>query len=231
MQEGNIESVENILIEADGTLVIVGGGQVDIELLRRLHTGGAKIIAADGGAHDCARAGLIPEAIVGDMDSLSDIEGWAKKTRIIKIDEQETTDFEKCLYVSSAPITIALGMTGKRFDHTMAALDSVYRHAKKRHIILVDEGDIALVVSGDFAFEVEPGDRVSVHPLGEVQFSRSEGLRHSLKDKKLAPGLRTGTSNKATEGPFEIVVAEGVEVPWLLIIERHYLDALVKKLS
>ena len=47
----------------------------------------------------------------------------------MQIAEQETTDFEKAIYSTRAPVTVALGMTGKRFDHTLAALDAVTRYA------------------------------------------------------------------------------------------------------
>ena len=180
----------------DGVLVIVGGGAVDEALLEKLHDGGARVVAADGGADDCERAGIVPEAIIGDMDSLENQEVWATKTRILKFDEQLTTDFEKCLYATEAPVTVALGMTGKRFDHTLAALDCVMRYAHKRHIILVDEKDIALAVSGPFSFAVEPGDRVSVHPLGRVRFAGSEGLEYPLDNEDLGFGLTRGVSNQ-----------------------------------
>ena len=44
-------------------------------------------------------------------------------------------------------MTVALGMTGKRFDHTLAALDAVTRYATRRMIILVDEEDVALALT------------------------------------------------------------------------------------
>src|SRR5579862_8036159 len=85
-------------IVVDGLLVIVGGGQVDLELLRELYVAGARLVGADGGADLIVRAGLMPEAIVGDMDSLNNPEGWLGRARLIRISEQNTTDFEKALY-------------------------------------------------------------------------------------------------------------------------------------
>src|SRR5690606_11977509 len=141
--------------------------------------------------------GLKPEAIIGDLDSLDNPLGWLGRTRLLHITEQETTDFEKALYSTRAPVTVALGMTGQRLDHTLAALDAVGRYAARRHIILVDEHDVALALTGRFSFTVAPGERVSVHPLARVTFWRSEGLEYPLDAVTLAPGLRTGTSNAA----------------------------------
>lgn len=211
-----------------GVLVIVGGGTVDVDLLRELAADGAALVGADGGGDVIAAAGLQPDAIIGDLDSLADPLAWVGRTRLLRIAEQETTDFEKALYCTQAPVTVALGMTGKRFDHTLAALDAVTRYARERSIILVDESDIALAVSGTFGFEVSVGERVSVHPLQPVQFRRSDGLKYPLNGLRLAPGERTGTSNEASSPAFTIEPEAGDDGVWLLILEKRHLAGLVR---
>lgn len=215
----------------EDVLVIVGGGTVDADLLRELYASGARIVGADGGADKISAVGLKPEVIIGDFDSLKDPAKWLGKTRLMQISEQETTDFEKSLYSTRAPVTVALGMTGGRFDHTLAALDAVARHANRRKIILVDEHDIALGLTEAFSFRVGYGERVSIHPLAPITFWRSEGLKYPLDAVTLAPGVRTGTSNEATEGPFTLVPEEGIHAPYLLILERGYLMPLIEVLK
>jgi len=172
----------------------------------------------------------VPAAIIGDFDSLTDPDAWDARTKLIHIAEQETTDFEKALYSTSAPVTVGLGMTGKRFDHTLAALDAVTRFAPQRKIILVDEFDIALALAGPFDFAVEAGARVSVHPLTPTRFAMSSGLKYPLDGLLLAPGIRTGTSNEASEAEFNIVPEDGDKGVWLLILERRWLTSLVDRL-
>jgi len=218
------------IAEFDDPIVIVGGGSVDAELLRELYASGCRLIGADGGADQIVDAGLKPEVIVGDFDSLREPLSWLGKTRLIQLPEQETTDFEKALYSTRAPVTIGLGMTGGRFDHTLAALDAMARYARKRHIVLVDEQDIALGLTREFAFDVAAGDRVSIHPLAPITFWHSDGLEYPLDAVKLAPGVRTGTSNMATTGAFAIQPEEGVQAPYLLILDRQYLFRLVAQL-
>ncbi|MHB1110301.1 MAG: thiamine diphosphokinase [Devosia sp.] len=226
-----MQPLETSIATFEDVLVIVGGGAVDAELLRELYASGARLVAADGGADQIVAAGLKPEIIIGDFDSLLDPLKWLGKTRLMQISEQETTDFEKALYSTRAPVTVALGMTGKRFDHTLAALDAVTRYAHKRKIILVDEYDIAVALTEAFSFKVAFGERVSIHPLAPVTFWRSEGLKYPLDAVRLAPGVRTGTSNEATEGPFIVVPEEGIHAPYLLIIERGHLMALIEALK
>lgn len=214
----------------DDLLVIVGGGHVDFDVLRELYASGGRLVGADGGADQIAAAGLKPELIVGDFDSLTAPHSWLGKTRLMQLSEQETTDFEKALYSTRAPLTVALGMTGGRFDHTLAALDVVTRYATRRRLVIVDEFDVAVALTAKFSFAVEPGERVSIHPLAPVTFWGSEGLRYPLDAVKLAPGLRTGTSNEALTGPFTIVPEEGVHAPFLLILERRHLPRLIAQL-
>jgi thiamine pyrophosphokinase len=221
---------ETAVATFDDLLVIVGGGHVDRELLRELYASGGRLVGADGGADEIVAAGLKPEVIVGDFDSLKDPLAWLGKTRLIQIAEQETTDFEKALYSTRAPLTVGVGMTGGRFDHTLAALDAVARYAAKRQIILVDEHDIAVALTERFSFKVERGDRVSIHPLAAVTFWGSEGLEYPLDAVALAPGVRTGTSNRAIAGPFTIVPEEGMHAPYLLIIDRRYLLPLIDQM-
>lgn len=218
------------VLSFDGLLVIVGGGVVDADLLRDLYLTGAHVVAADSGADQVVAAGLVPEAIIGDFDSLANADAWLGRTRLMRIPEQETTDFEKALYSTSAPVTVALGMTGRRFDHTLAALDVVTKYATDRAIILVDEADLALAISGAFSFDVQPRERVSVHPLTPIRFKRSVGLKYPLDSIRLAQGERTGTSNEAIDGPFRIE-PEPKTKPWLLILDRKYLFGLAAALT
>ncbi len=220
-----IQSTEKTLLSFDRPLAIVGGGTTDIALLHELVAHGVALVGADGGGNAIGAAGLLPEAILGDLDSLEDRSGWVERTRVIHIPEQITTDFQKALYSTSAPVTLALGMTGKRLDHTLAALSALHEVAQHRRVILVDETDVALAVSGAFAFDAAPKERISVHPLVPITFERTEGLFYPMNDLLLDPAGRLGTSNEGTGGRVEIVPKD--ETPWLLILGRERLWDLV----
>jgi thiamine pyrophosphokinase len=207
------------VLRFDRPLAIVGGGTVDAEFLKELAARGVALVAADGGAEAIDAAGLTPEAIIGDLDSLSDRAGWEKRTRVIHLAEQITTDFQKALYATEAPVTLALGMTGKRLDHTLAALSALLQVGQERKVMLVDEVDVALAVSGAISFMADAGERVSVHPLLPTRFEVSTGLAFPLDGLTLDPSGRLGTSNEAVGGLVGIVPAE--MTPWLLILGRE----------
>lgn len=210
----------------EGVLALVGGGRVDAGLLRDLAERGVALVGADGGGDVIARAGLEPAAIVGDLDSLADRAGWEQRTRIVHLAEQVTIDFEKAVYATRAPVTLALGMTGRRFDHTLAGLHVLMRYARERAIILVDDDDIALGVSGPFRFMAALGERVSMLPLEPVRFRRSSGLLYALDGLTLAPGVRTGVSNQGRGE--DVVIEPEDEGVWLLVLGRDRLWDLVQ---
>ena len=219
------------IMKFSGLLVIVGGGSMDSELLSELYLQGGHMVGADSGADAIVAAGLMPEAIIGDLDSLENPMGWLGRTRMITVAEQDTTDFEKALYSTRAPVTVAVGMTGRRFDHTLAAIDAMARQAVNRPIILVDESDIAIALSGPFAFSVTQKERVSVYPLVPIRFRESRGLKYSLDGLKMAPGEKIGTSNEASTGPFSIDPdPRGYPPTYLVVIDRRHLFAVIEML-
>lgn len=210
-------------------IAIVGGGTTDQDLLRELARRGVPLIGADGGANIIGAAGLIPSAIIGDLDSVEDRAGWEAKTRVIHIPEQITTDFQKTLYSTQAPVTLALGMTGGRLDHTLAALSAVLQVARNRHVLLIDEVDVALAVSGPFRFAASKGERVSIHPLLPITFATSAGLLYPLDGLTLEPTGLLGTSNAALGG--EVSIVPQTSTPWLLLLPKERLWDLVAACS
>lgn len=225
MQETSVRPADAHIVVFDGPMAIVGGGMVDPALLVELAGRGVALVGADGGADAIGDAGLMPVAIIGDLDSLADRAGWERRTRVIHIPEQVTTDFQKALYSTQAPVTLALGMTGKRLDHTLAALSAVLQYAPSRKLLLVDEVDVALAATGPVAFAAGVRERVSIHPLLPIRFLRSEGLFYPMDGLLLEPGGLIGTSNEATGGRVEIVPADAT--PWLLILGKERLWDLI----
>ena len=59
------------IVHKSEPITLVGGGDVDTALLKRVIYYAPTLVAADGGAVHIRDAGLMPEAVIGDMDSLS----------------------------------------------------------------------------------------------------------------------------------------------------------------
>lgn len=210
-------------------VTLVGAGATApaaIEAARRL---APALVAADGGADRLAAMRLTPRAVIGDMDSLSDHERWRSgPAHFVHLAEQETTDFEKCLYATEAPLYLAVGFTG-RFDHTLAVLHALLAYPEKRVVLIGAEEVSALAPPGGvLRLAVRPGSRVSIYPLLPVTGMHSRGLAWPLDGLALAPGQRIGTSNEARQPLIEL----GFDGPGALVmLEPDGLETLAAAIS
>lgn len=194
-------------IRSDLGVTLIGGGAVTADDLAAGLALAPRLVAADGGADAALALGAIPEAVIGDMDSLSDAGRQALgDARIHRIAEQNSTDFAKALRNIDAPFVIAVGFAGKRLDHTLAALNSMARHQGSPVAMLAHE-DLVFRLPPSLDLPLAPGTRVSLFPLGPAR-GRSTGLEWPIDGIEFAPDARTGTSNRAT-GPVSLQI-EGV---------------------
>jgi len=224
MQDQLSSNVDDRKLSYKTPVIVLGGGDVDVEILHEFVARGYPLIAADGAA-DVALAHEIPiEAIIGDLDSINDISVFSEPTQIIKIDEQETTDFEKCLYSVEAPLYVCIGMLGKRIDHTLAAFHTIARLGHKKNIVLVDQYEMSFGVGGNVEFDLPKRTRFSIYPLQPVTFKSSDGLKYPLDGLTLEVGRRIGTSNKVVKNEVVLTPLENEMAPYLVILPREHFD-------
>ncbi len=185
-------------------VALVGAGPLNkIELDRALRIGSC-LVAADGGAETAINHDLVPDAVIGDFDSLPDkILSSFPKDRLHRIEEQDSTDFDKCLRNIHSPLIVAVGFTGARMDHQLAALNTLVRHSDKR-CILLGPSDAVFLVPPSIEIDLPKGTTVSLFPMGAVE-GHSEGLRWPIAGICFTPDGRIGTSNEAT-GPVSLSV-------------------------
>jgi len=151
--------------------------------------------------------------VIGDMDSGDGEALRAAGVPVHRIDEQETTDFEKCLYSVAAPLTIGVGFLGGRIDHELAVLNALVRHPEKA-VVLVGEADVCFLCPPLLALDLHAGTRVSFFPLAPVIGRVSQGLAWSVEGLAMAPAGRIGTSNRALGGPMRV----GFDAPAVIAI-------------
>ncbi|MEI4487719.1 thiamine diphosphokinase [Frigidibacter sp. MR17.14] len=183
-----------IVQSRDGITLLGGGTLYERDLDEALGIAPC-LVAADGGAEAARRAGVTPQAVIGDLDSLS------PETRAIlppgivhQVDEQDDTDFGKCLRLTRAPFHVAIGFTGARMDHALAVLSDVARHPGP--VLVLGEREVIFRLPPRLELDLAPGTRVSLFPMGPVSGS-STGLRWPIDRLGFAPAGRIGTSNEA----------------------------------
>ena len=217
-------------IRFDTSVTLVGAGASDRAMVAAALSLAPVLIAADGGADRLSGMRLEPCAVIGDMDSISDPDRWrAGPVTFVHLAEQDTTDFEKCLYATEAPFYIAVGFTGGRTDHMLATFHTLLRYPKKRIVVLGEHEVCALVPPGQILrLRVTPGAPVSIYPLLPVTAVRSRGLAWPIGGLAMAPGQKIGTSNEATQPLIEIAF-DGPGA--LVMLKREALGSLVGEIS
>lgn len=193
-----------ILLDTSSTLTLIGGAPAPADLLTLALDHAPLLIAADGGADRARALGRTPAAILGDMDSLDKAETWQNSdVEMYQIDEQDTTDFEKCLYSINAPLMIGVGFLGGHIDHALAAMGALVRYGHKP-VVLLDESSVVFHAGPDLRMSLPAGTRVSFFPMLPVTGLAMEGLewpRHWPQDGlRFAPDGRLATSNEASGG-------------------------------
>ncbi|NBP48384.1 MAG: hypothetical protein EBU63_03195 [Alphaproteobacteria bacterium] len=103
---------------------------------------GWPVLAADGGLENARKYGLLPQAVIGDMDSAHDLDQLPAAVQRITLSGQDDTDFEKSLRIISAPLIVGIGFLDGRFDHALAALDTLARLPDDQPILLVGNHDV-----------------------------------------------------------------------------------------
>ena len=212
-------------LQFDHPVTVVGGGGLRPEDLKAAISLAPSVIAADGAANRLMDLGIAPAAVIGDMDSLNDPGSLPAESRIVPIAEQDTTDFEKCLYATQAPLYLGVGFTARRVDHMLAVFHGMLARPEKRVVLLGEADAIALVPPCGIRLDMRPGTRVSVFPLTPVRAVRSDGLEWPLDDLDLRVGRQVGTSNRAIAEQVEIV-PDGPGL--LLLVPPDYLPALAR---
>lgn len=217
--------MKDIIVHANDPVTLVGGGPTDSETLALALSLAPRLVAADGGAAVALAAGHVPEAVIGDMDSLSASDrALLPEGSVHQIDEQDSTDFDKCLTAIRAPLVLGLGFTGARLDHQMAAFNSLVRHPRQR-CILIGAQEIILLAPPALRMDLDKGAVLSLFPMGAVEGS-SEGLEWPLRGLNFAPDGQVGTSNRVT-GPVWLAFTAP---KMLLILPRSVLGQLVDRM-
>lgn len=214
-----------MIVHSPTPVTLVGGAELGQGDLALAMNHASTLVAADGGAGAVLAAGLMPEAVIGDMDSLSDTARTAFHDRLHPIAEQETTDFDKALRHIAAPLVLAVGVTGGRFDHELAVMHTLVRRSDRVCIVLGAES-LIFVCPPSIDLTLPVGSVFSLFPLGSVGVI-SQGLQWPTAGLAFAPDGIIGTSNAVT-GPVSLR-ADGPRM--LVILPRTALGAVITSLT
>lgn len=187
-------------------IIITGAAALSPRAVEQI-PGDALLVAVDGGLDHALAAGLQPDEVVGDMDSVTDAGlAWAEDHALITrhpSDKNETdTELALALAVTRDPERITLIGGGDRLDHTIAALGALGApHLTSVPVIDAWWGDQHVRVlhgPGSVTLRLVPGSTLTLLALhGPCANVTLNGVRWELDHFQLDPLVGVGVSNEA----------------------------------
>lgn len=207
-------------------IIICGGSVRNYSFIKKYFDKQDLIICADGGAYHLKKLGIIPDILVGDFDSISEIELESlinAGVQIVKFPvEKDATDAQLAVKLAidrGCDEVILLGATGTRLDHTMAnvfLLKSLLEAGIKG--IIADEHNEIEMVDKNISLNRDKDVKISLLPAGgKVTGVTTEGLYYPLSDATLEFGTTRGVSNEFISDTASLTLKEGL----LLVIKAR----------
>jgi thiamine pyrophosphokinase len=195
-------------------LVIANSELPAAKILDELRARSEIVICADGGANRARAAGIVPDYIVGDLDSLSAETRQAfASTPIIHQPSQYATDLEKSLqFAVDLGVTQALlvGLTGLRLDHQLVNLNMADKFCDRLGIETHDDFGVGRFIRNEeVTFDAPLGQQISLIAFRRAEGVRTAGLKYPLHDEALEWAVRDGLSNEVVSSPVRIRVERG----------------------
>lgn len=171
------------------------------------------LIAADGAATTLVANGVVPEFIVGDLDSvdadtLRRIEGLSE---VIVEPDQDTNDFEKTLRFAEGQLwkrLLIVGIHGGDLEHTLNNWSVMMRYGKSLSLTALDRARYALPLYTSTQFSASESELLSLIPQPHAQLT-TVGLQWPLVNEALSLGGREGARNRASSDVVQITVHDG----------------------
>ena len=189
--------------------VVVAGGDYPTseQALQVLHNA-PFVVCCDGAADRYIATGHVPDAIVGDGDSISAYNRTKYASRLHIVAEQETNDQTKAVnfLLGKGMRHIAIvGATGRREDHTIGNISLLIEYARAGAQVrsFTDHG-VFIPCNGDTTLKCRKGQQVSIFSITAKNLS-AEGLLYPIYDFN---NWWQGTLNECTGEQFTIY-AEG----------------------
>jgi thiamine pyrophosphokinase len=159
------------------------------------------VVAADAGADRLLKYNIIPDIVIGDLDSISNKTSTKLEEWIVLNKNIQKTDLEKAVdyaFEKGATEIQIVGWSGGRIDHTLAALGLAFNPK----ISLIDEQFTVEAVTESKIINGSESTLFSLVAMPEARVS-VEGARWELQHEKLKMGGRgihneIGSSGKVT---------------------------------
>jgi thiamine pyrophosphokinase len=193
-------------------VVLCNGEAPSKTLLARAVRHADLFVCADGGANTARSHDVMPDLVIGDLDSVTAATlRWCRGTRIVRVGRQDNTDLEKTLdhlLTKGVGDLLILGAAGGRLDMTLGNLSVLWNYTSRMTITCAGDGWRAHPVVGTLVMSVRPKSNVSLVPFGACSGITLEGLKYPLRNARMRIG-EIGVSNVAVRAQVTVTVKRG----------------------
>lgn len=199
--------------------VFLNGSPDPPDLMRRVAGRADLIVAADGGALHALAAGIVPDLVVGDMDSLGDDGTRRVEERGASLERHPARKdkMDGHLAVLAARKRGATGLdllcaVGGRLD-AVFALPHLLLAAERMGVqatVVTAWGEMFVVEDGSRTVRGGPGESVSIFPVsGAAEGVTLEGFEYPLEGAGIGPGDTLGFHNELLGERGRVTVKSG----------------------
>lgn len=178
------------------------------------------ILAADGGSRHCQELGLLPDILIGDLDSTPAalVDEWRERGVII-LDHpvrKDQTDLELALLEAQergANRMLVYGAVGGRWDMTFANLMLLAHPELQAEVSLICGKEIIQILHPGEILNLtgQAGEIVSIIPLAPGSSTiTTENLTYPLRSESLEFGSSRGISNQLAANQASIQLEQGL---------------------
>lgn len=177
---------------------------------------GDLVIAADGGCRLLQEAGITPDLVIGDFDSLGTVpEGEQVITLPVVKDVTDTWAAIELGKQRGFRKFRLYGCTGGRMDHTLSNIQTLAALAEQnmQGWLLSETQEITAISGKTVSFSADCRGTVSVFAhTNRCTGVTIRGLQYELENAELSNRFPLGVSNAFVGKPAEISVGEGILV-------------------
>ncbi|MDA1475583.1 thiamine diphosphokinase [Bacillus changyiensis] len=201
--------------------IMAGGPSCLIPDLSAYHDSSTHWIGVDRGAVTLLEAGIIPQEVFGDFDSITNeqkiaLESAAPHFHIYQA-EKDQTDLDLALSwaVEQEPLSIKLfGISGGRADHFLGNIQLLYQTLKKKvDTVMIDrQNTISMFSPGSYTVSHDQSKPyVSFLPFTELVKNLSlTGFKYSLNNCHITLGSTLCISNELIHSKGAFSFTEGI---------------------
>ena len=174
-------------VKKNVSVILNGQMPTDYSIINQI-TNSDYIIAVDGSANKLFDLEIIPDVIIGDLDSLQNINN--KNIELVKTPNQNKTDFRKtlewCIEKNILNISI-FGISGESEDHFLGNYYTLSDFGEKISWKAFTDFSVISPCMGNKKFESFKGQKVSLFCMKGSSTVNSENLEYPLHSFHLKP--------------------------------------------